>query len=177
MHWDMCLVSNERRENALDNEAYCLMKTCVKMKLSLIKRVSFLLGHTVNLGVLMRILQAQYTRDFKIHHNIHVMDEFKFLQNFKIHACVNSAWAILAVNKTNMFPCVISHYILLQNPCGWNYFHNSDAIQMKVGKCNDSDVEMCKTGLLICLTRHCHGKHILLQNVGGTTSTVLKQFK
>ena len=29
MHWDiiMCLVSNERRENALDNETYSLIKS------------------------------------------------------------------------------------------------------------------------------------------------------
>ena len=30
----MCLVSNERRENALDNEAYSLIKSCVVMKKS-----------------------------------------------------------------------------------------------------------------------------------------------
>ena len=36
MHWDiiMCLVSNERRENALDNEAYSLFQSCVAMKIS-----------------------------------------------------------------------------------------------------------------------------------------------
>ena len=36
MHWDiiMSLVSNKRRENALDNEAYSLNKTCVAMKIS-----------------------------------------------------------------------------------------------------------------------------------------------
>ena len=36
MHWDiiMCLVSNERRENALDNEAYSLIKFCMAMKIS-----------------------------------------------------------------------------------------------------------------------------------------------
>ena len=35
MHWDiiMCLVSNESRETALDNEAYTLIKTCVAMKI------------------------------------------------------------------------------------------------------------------------------------------------
>ena len=44
MHSDilMYLVSNERRENALDNEAYSLIKSIL-----LIKRVSFLLGNTV----------------------------------------------------------------------------------------------------------------------------------
>ena len=30
----MCLVSNERRENARDNEAYSLIKSCVAMKIS-----------------------------------------------------------------------------------------------------------------------------------------------
>ena len=36
----MCLVSNERRENALDNEAYSLIKSSMAMKISLlIKRV------------------------------------------------------------------------------------------------------------------------------------------
>ena len=30
----MCLVSNERRENALDNEAYSLFQSCVEMKIS-----------------------------------------------------------------------------------------------------------------------------------------------
>ena len=30
----MCLVSNERRENALDNEAYSLIKDCVAIKIS-----------------------------------------------------------------------------------------------------------------------------------------------
>ena len=30
----MCLVSNERRENALDNEAYSLFQSCVAMKIS-----------------------------------------------------------------------------------------------------------------------------------------------
>ena len=30
----MCLVSNERRENALDNEAYSLIKNCVAMKIA-----------------------------------------------------------------------------------------------------------------------------------------------
>ena len=39
----MCLVSNERRENALDNEANLLGNEDI----SLIKWVSFLLGHTV----------------------------------------------------------------------------------------------------------------------------------
>ena len=36
MHWDiiMCLVSNEIRENTLDNEAYCLIKNCVASKIS-----------------------------------------------------------------------------------------------------------------------------------------------
>ena len=36
MHWDiiMCLVSNERRENALDNEAYSLFQSCMAMKIS-----------------------------------------------------------------------------------------------------------------------------------------------
>ena len=36
MHWDiiMCLVSNERRENALDNEAYSLSQSCMAMKIS-----------------------------------------------------------------------------------------------------------------------------------------------
>ena len=36
MHWDiiMCLVSNERRENALDNEVYCLIKNYVVIKIS-----------------------------------------------------------------------------------------------------------------------------------------------
>ena len=36
MHWDiiMCLVSNERRENALDNEAYSLIKICVAIQIS-----------------------------------------------------------------------------------------------------------------------------------------------
>ena len=29
-----CLVSNERRENALDNEAYSLFQSCVAMKIS-----------------------------------------------------------------------------------------------------------------------------------------------
>ena len=37
MHRDiiMCLVSNESRENTLDNEAYALIKTCVAMKIYL----------------------------------------------------------------------------------------------------------------------------------------------
>ena len=44
----MCLVSNERRENALEHEAYSLMKTWGDNEnISLIKRVSFFLGHTV----------------------------------------------------------------------------------------------------------------------------------
>ena len=30
----MCLVSNERRENALDKNAYSLIKSCVAMKIS-----------------------------------------------------------------------------------------------------------------------------------------------
>ena len=30
----MCWVSNERRENALDNEAYSLIKSCVATKIS-----------------------------------------------------------------------------------------------------------------------------------------------
>ena len=30
----MCLVSNERRENALDNEVYSLFQSCVAMKIS-----------------------------------------------------------------------------------------------------------------------------------------------
>ena len=36
MHWDiiMCLVSNERRQNARDNEAYSLFQYCVAMKIS-----------------------------------------------------------------------------------------------------------------------------------------------
>ena len=36
MHWDIikCLVSNERRENAFDNEVYSLIKMCVAMKIS-----------------------------------------------------------------------------------------------------------------------------------------------
>ena len=36
MHWDiiMCLVSNKRRENALDNETYSLFQSCVAMKIS-----------------------------------------------------------------------------------------------------------------------------------------------
>ena len=38
----MCLVSNERRENALDNEAYG------NEDIPLLKRVSFLMGHTVH---------------------------------------------------------------------------------------------------------------------------------
>ena len=42
----MCLVSNERRETALDNEAYRLMMRGNE-EIPLIKRVSFLLGHTV----------------------------------------------------------------------------------------------------------------------------------
>ena len=48
----MCLVSNyERRENTLDNEAYTcsLIKSCVagNEDISLLKWVSFLLGHAV----------------------------------------------------------------------------------------------------------------------------------
>ena len=44
----MCLVSNERRENALDNEAYSLFQSLRGNEdISLIKRVSFLLGRTV----------------------------------------------------------------------------------------------------------------------------------
>ena len=44
----MCLVSNERRENALDNEAYSLFSILRGNEdISLIKRVSFLLGRTV----------------------------------------------------------------------------------------------------------------------------------
>ena len=36
MHWDiiMCLVSNERKENALDNKAYSVFQSCVAMKIS-----------------------------------------------------------------------------------------------------------------------------------------------
>ena len=30
----MCLVSNERREDALDNEVYRLFQSCVVMKIS-----------------------------------------------------------------------------------------------------------------------------------------------
>ena len=47
MHCDiiMCLISNERRENALDNEAYSLIKPLRgKEDISLIKRVAFFLG-------------------------------------------------------------------------------------------------------------------------------------
>ena len=36
MHWDiiLCLVSNERRKNALDNKAYSLIKSSMAMKIS-----------------------------------------------------------------------------------------------------------------------------------------------
>ena len=37
----MCLVSNERKENALDNEAYNLNKTCVAKKISYWKKNGF----------------------------------------------------------------------------------------------------------------------------------------
>ena len=49
----MCLVSNERRENALDNEGYSLPKKIFRGNedISLIKWVSFLLGHTVYCAV------------------------------------------------------------------------------------------------------------------------------
>ena len=44
----MCLVSNERRETALDNEAYSLIKNLRgNVDISLIKRVHFFLGHRV----------------------------------------------------------------------------------------------------------------------------------
>ena len=44
----MCLVSNERRENSLDNGAYILIEYFRGNEdIPLIKRVSFLLGHTV----------------------------------------------------------------------------------------------------------------------------------
>ena len=43
----MCLVSNERRENALDNETLFDENLRDNEVISLIKRVSFLLGHTV----------------------------------------------------------------------------------------------------------------------------------
>ena len=45
----MCLVSNERRQNALDNESYsCFLILRGTEDISLIKRVSFLLGRTVH---------------------------------------------------------------------------------------------------------------------------------
>ena len=49
MHWDiiMCLVSNERRENALDNQIHFVSILRGNEDISLIKRVSFLLGRTV----------------------------------------------------------------------------------------------------------------------------------
>ena len=45
----MCLVSNERREKALDNKAYMQFDQIFRGNedISLIKRVSFLLGRTV----------------------------------------------------------------------------------------------------------------------------------
>ena len=50
----MCLVSNERRENALEQEAYSLMKTWATMKIHvyLTDKTGFLFSGTHGIGYL-----------------------------------------------------------------------------------------------------------------------------
>ena len=73
----MYLVSNERRENALDNEAYSFVSVLRGNEdISLMKRVSFLLGRTVQISSETLYERPQRTillKHFRVGHHLRIL--------------------------------------------------------------------------------------------------------